>query len=184
MKPLIRQKPAPHGLGTLVVLASIALAAALPSGCEARGGQTLKIFDGDSFLMRGDDGAEIEVRIFGIDAPERHQPWSRRSREALRGLIRGHALSLEVVETDRYGRVVARVSRRSDGLVVNTEMVRTGNAWVYRRYTRDQTLLARLGLQDLHEMERQARRAGRGLWSLPEAEQTPPWEWRRQNRGN
>jgi len=184
MRVPIRQGPGQPGLGAIVLVAVIALAAALPLGCEASGGQTLKIFDGDSFLMRGDDGDEIEVRIFGIDAPERHQPWSQRSREALRRLIRGHALSLKVVDTDRYGRVVARVSRKSDGLVVNTEMVRTGDAWVYRRYTGDKAQLRRLGLEDLLDLEQQAREAGRGLWSLPKAEQTPPWEWRRQNRGN
>jgi endonuclease YncB( thermonuclease family) len=133
--------------------------------------------------MRGDDGGEIEVRLYGIDAPERHQPWSRRSREALYGLIRGRALTLERVETDRYGRAVAKVTREPDGLIVNAEMVRGGNAWVYRRYTRDPALLERLGLEDLMELEEAARQQRRGLWSMPPSEQMPPWEWRRQNRG-
>lgn len=170
-------------------VAALALVAAIVTltvpiiGCEASGGQTLKVFDGDSFLMRGDDGVEIEVRLYGIDAPERHQPWSRRSREALFGLIRGRALTLERVETDRYGRAVAKVTREPDGLIVNAEMVRGGNAWVYRRFTRDPALLRRLGLEDLMALEEAARQQRRGLWSLPPSEQMPPWEWRRQNRG-
>lgn len=173
-----RRRPA-----IFVALLAAALTLTAPmTGCEAGGGQTLKVFDGDSFLMRGDDGREIEVRLYGIDAPERHQPWSRRSREALYGLIRGRALRLELVETDRYGRAVAKVIREPDGLVVNAEMVKSGHAWVYRRYTRDPALLRRLGLENLTELEEAARRERRGLWSLPPSEQVPPWDWRRQNR--
>lgn len=182
MIPGIPKMPRRVGAAVLVLVAAIMTLTVPMTGCEAGGGQTLKVFDGDSFLMRGDDGGDIEVRLYGIDAPERHQPWSRRSREALFGLIRGRALTLELVETDRYGRAVAKVTREPDGLIVNAEMVRAGNAWVYRRYTRDPALLQRLGLEDLMELEESARQQRRGLWSLPPSEQTPPWEWRRQKR--
>jgi len=183
MSPVIARMPRRIRAAALALVAAIVTLTAPMIGCEASGGQTLKVFDGDSFLMRAEDGGEVEVRLYGIDAPERHQPWSRRSREALYGLIRGRALTLELVETDRYGRAVAKVIREPDGLIVNAEMVRGGNAWVYRRYTRDPALLKRLGLEDLMELEEAARRQRRGLWSMPPSEQTPPWEWRRQNRG-
>ena len=141
MSPGIANLPRRMRAARLVLVLAIVILTVPMVGCEASGGQTLKVFDGDSFLMRGEDGSEIEVRLYGIDAPERHQPWSRRSREALYGLIRGRALTLERVETDRYGRAVAKVTREPDGLIVNAEMVRGGNAWVYRRYTRDPALL-------------------------------------------
>ena len=57
------------------------------------------------------------------------------------------------METDRYGRAVAKVIREPDGLVVNAEMVKSGHAWVYRRYTRDPALLRRLDLENLTELE-------------------------------
>nr|WP_322100032.1 excalibur calcium-binding domain-containing protein [Geminicoccus roseus] len=47
--------------------------------------------------------------------------------------------------------------------------MREGAAWVYRQYARDPSLLV---------LEAEARQAGRGLWALPEAQITPPWEWR------
>jgi len=50
-------------------------------------------------------------------------------------------------------------------------MVRTGNAWAYRKYLKDKSLL---------ELEAIARAERRGLWGLPEAQQVPPWDWRRK----
>jgi endonuclease YncB( thermonuclease family) len=135
-------------------------------------GRVLHVFDGDSFTMAGAE-ADAEVRLFGIDSPEPGQGWNRRSRQALKALIGGERVRLEVVETDRYGRLVARVFRERDGLDVNAEQVRDGHGWVYRHYTDNQEWLA---------LEAAARAEGRGLWSLPEADREPPWEWRRKNR--
>ncbi len=132
----------------------------------------VRVFDGDSFEARGADGSRVEVRLFGIDAPERYQPWNRRSRSALRELVEGESLDMRVVEVDRYDRIVAEVFL-PDGRSVNAAQVAEGNAWVYRRYTNDARLI---GLED------EARAARRGLWSLPAHEQVPPWEWRRQRR--
>jgi micrococcal nuclease len=56
----------------------------------------------------------------------------------------------------------------TDDIDVNAEMVRLGAARVYRKYASDQNLYA---------LERQARQNRAGLWSLPEAQQVPPWEW-------
>jgi hypothetical protein len=52
-------------------------------------------------------------------------------------------------------------------------MVRQGAAWIYQQYNKDKSLLA---------VEAEAKAAKRGLWSLPEAERAPPWEWRKQVR--
>ncbi|WP_083398444.1 thermonuclease family protein [Nitrosomonas communis] len=75
---------------------------------------------------------------------------------------------IKAQDTDRYGRKVARVYK--DDIDVNAEMVRLGAAWVYRKYARDQNLYA---------LEKQARQNKVGLWSLPETQQIPPWEWRK-----
>ena len=131
-----------------------------------------EVFDGDSFEARRADGRKVEIRLFGIDAPERRQPWSNRSREALRELVEGQVLAVDVVTVDRYERVIAEVTL-PDGRSLNEEQVAAGHAWVYRRYTDDIHLLA---------LERRASREGRGLWSLPEHERIPPWEWRYERR--
>jgi hypothetical protein len=71
------------------------------------------------------------------------------------------------VGQDRHGRTVGEVY--ADNVCVGCELVREGHAWVFRRFTQDPVLL---------DLEAEARAARRGLWALPEAERTPPWEWR------
>ena len=158
-------------LVTLLLLAALSGAACEEGGAQV--GRVSRVLDGDSLVVTGPDGREIEVRVFGIDAPERRQPWSRRSREALRRLIEGGAVTLDVRDIDAYGRTVAVVRRQPDGLDAGSEMVRLGLAWVYRRYTDDARLIS---------LEEEARAAGLGLWSEPASRRVPPWDWRRQNR--
>jgi micrococcal nuclease len=158
---------------TLLLLVTLLVFAAACQGEPPGTGQVLKVFDGDSFIMREAGGREIEVRLHGIDAPERRQPWSNRSRRALVGMLRGRPIVIEPVTIDAYGRTVAVVYRQSDNINVNEEMVRQGHAWVYRRYTDDERLI---------RLEEAARSAGIGLWGLSEAERVPPWEWRRKRR--
>jgi len=70
---------------------------------------------------------------------------------------------------DRYQRVLGRVYRGD--LDVNAEMVRDGMAWVFRKYSKDATLL---------KMEAEAKAAELGLWRDPDP--VPPWEWRKERR--
>ncbi len=67
---------------------------------------------------------------------------------------------------DRYGRTVG-VVLLPDGRSLNRELVRAGFAWMYRRYTNDQSL---------SDLEEEARVAKRGLWA--DANPIPPWQWR------
>lgn len=135
---------------------------------EAR---TAIVYDGDSFLVKRGRN-EIEVRLYGVDAPEKGQPWSAEARKELSRLIEGRILRVEAVERDRYDRLVARAYRVSDNLYVNAEIIGLGHAWVYRRYTDDKILL---------KAEKAARRNSAGLWQLAEQQRIPPWDWRKEN---
>ncbi len=134
-------------------------------------GKAIRITDGDSFTLLLGDHAQSEVRLAEVDAPERGQPYSNESRAALRAMIDGKYVRVEVQNIDRYGRVVGRVY--VDDLDVSAEMVESGNAWAYRRYLSDRRLL---------ELEQTAQRERRGLWSTTEARATPPWEWRKDTQ--
>lgn len=172
-----RQRPPtrrPPSARLLVVLALACCALAGVAGCTDAGYRVdrVEVFDGDSFTARDSDGRKVEIRLFGIDAPERRQAWSRRSREALRELVRDRSLELRIVTVDRYERLVAE-AWLPDGRSLAEAQVGAGHAWVYRRYTDDPDLLA---------LEDEARRERRGLWSLPGHERMPPWEWRERAR--
>jgi endonuclease YncB( thermonuclease family) len=104
-----------------------------------------------------------------IDAPELHQAYGRKAKQALGNLVLGKIVTVEQVDIDRYGRTVGNVYL--DKLYVNAEMVRNGYAWFYRKYGRDMSL---------YDLENQARAGRRGLWA--DANPTPPWEWRKNNR--
>lgn len=135
-------------------------------------GTAVRIFDGDSFILRLDSGKDVDVRLGEIDAPEKSQPHADVSRAALTDLILKRKLRAVVIDVDPYKRKVARVYRVDDGLDINAEQIERGNAWVYRRWVRDKTLF---------EREKNAKERRRGLWALPEAQRTPPWKWRRDH---
>ena len=129
------------------------------------------VSDGDTVTCLTSASRQVKVRLAEIDAPESRQPYGSRAKQALSELAFGKQVVLEVQDTDRYGRTVARVV--AGGTDVNAELVRQGAVWVYRQYSRDRSLLA---------LEKQARAAKRGLWALPESERMPPWEWRKAGR--
>jgi len=122
------------------------------------------ITDGDTLTVRCAQET-IKTRLSEIDAPEKSQPWGQRSKEALSSMCFGKSAELRPLNTDRYGRTVARVV--CDGVDVNLAQVRAGMAWAYRKYLRDPIILA---AEDTARVER------RGLWA--DSTPLPPWEWR------
>lgn len=132
------------------------------------------VSDGDTVTILGEFTGSREqkrVRLTDIDTPERGQPWGTRARQALADKVFQQQVQVASQGEDRYGRLLGRlyVGDRD----INREMVRDGHAWVYRQYSSDVQLL-----QD----EEAARQAGNGIWSLPDAQRVPPWEWRRGGR--
>ena len=131
-------------------------------------GVVVGVIDGDTADVRLDSGM-IRVRFHAIDAPESGQPHGKAAKAALADLIYGKAVEVEPYQQDRYDRLVARVW--IDGMNVNAEMLRSGNAWTYRRYADDPAYCT---------YEQAARDLGRGLWRLPANQRVAPWEWRQR----
>lgn len=160
----------------------VAVAAGAAHGAEipppGRPAQVGAVIDGDTIGVRLEDGREERVRLLGIDAPELHPSEkldrevrrsgiSRRemrrrgaaARRALAALVHGRSVALEhdIVERDRYGRLLAWVWRR-DGLLVNEAMVREGWALLL-------TIPPNVRhVERLREAQAEARRARRGIW--------------------
>jgi len=152
----------------------LVLACSSPSTAETVEGLVVGIADGDTFTLLTPDQRQIKIRIAEIDAPERGQPYSSRSREQLADLIFQKDLTVRVQVVDRYNRVVGRPV--IGDMDVTVEMIRSGAAWVYRSYSDD---------VQLYELERKARDERRGLWDLPESDRLSPWNWRNgQGSGN
>ena len=126
------------------------------------------IADSDTILVEI-DWQPVRLRLAQIDAPEKAQPFGRRSEQSLRELVGKRDVQLSWRALDRYGRRIAQIS--VDGLDVNAEQVRRGFAWVYRKHSNDAALI---------RLEQQAQADRVGLWA--DAHPIPPWEWRASKR--
>lgn len=133
-------------------------------GAEIRG-MVVWVYDGDTVEVKS-FGVKHTVRLWGIDAPEKGQPFGKESLRTLMRLAKKRIVRVEYSEQDRYGRIIGRiyVGRK----YINLEMIRTGAAWVYRKYNDDAGFAA---------AEKKAAKDKTGLWALDE--KTPPWEYRR-----
>ena len=149
-------------------------ATALPASTAVEG-RVVRVLDGDSLLLRLDDGRVHGVRIAGIDAPEKGQPYADVSRRALLAQLDDRRIRLETIKTDVFGRLVGRVfvDGRDAGLV----QLRAGLAWHFARYDAD---LAPAQRRRYAQAERQARLRGLGLWRDPAP--MPPWAHRAEAR--
>jgi len=149
-------------LATLACFARISPATAHPLS-----GRVVGVIDGDTIDILIETNRTARIRLAEIDAPEHDQPWGAKSKRALSDLVFGKAVTLRVATHDRYGRTVARLW--VGDVDVNREMIRQGAAWAFVQYLTDHSLL---------QVEASARRNHLGLWSLPEPQRRPPWEWR------
>lgn len=125
-----------------------------------------RAIDGDTIEISGQ-----RIRFSGIDAPERAQvcgsehPGSQ-ARLALARMIEGRTVECSESGSDRYGRTLAEC--RAGGVNLSSRMVSDGWAWDYAQYSNGRYA----------GEERQARAAGRGVWSM---DCQRPSEWRRTN---
>lgn len=130
-------------------------------------GRVVGVTDGDTLsVMR--NGAAVKIRLYGIDCPEKGQPFTNRAKQFVSDLAFGKEVKVEAKGQDRYGRTIGEVFL-PDGTNLNREVVKAGFAWWFRRYAPNDSNLERL--------ETKAREAGRGLWA--DREPIPPWEWRK-----
>jgi len=132
-------------------------------------GRVIKIVDGDTYDILI-NGKQLRIRMDGIDAPERGQPYSKISKEYLGRLCDGETIRLEIKSKDRFGRTVAK-SWVSGNRELGAEMIRAGMAWHFKKYSDD----IRLG-----RLEQQARQERVGLWADPKP--IAPWDYRKMKR--
>ncbi len=128
-------------------------------------GRVVGVADGDTITVLHNGKGE-RIGLHGIDCPEKRQAFGKRAKQFTSTLVFGTTVTVQALDRDRYGRTVG-VVLLPDGRSLNHELVRAGFAWMYRRYTNDQSL---------SDLEEEARVARRGLWA--DAEPVPPWEWR------
>ena len=124
-----------------------------------------RVVDGDTVKVRLGD-AEETLRYIGVDTPETKKPggpvecFGKAASVENERLVEGRQVELrfDAQRRDSYGRLLAYVHRRPDGLFVNAELVRRGLATTLAIPPN----VAHAGL--FGRLQREARRSGRGLW--------------------
>lgn len=146
-----------------------------PARAQALSGRVVAISDGDTLTVLTAAKEQVKVRINGIDAPEKAQPFGQASKENLSRLVFNRVVTIESNKRDRYGRTVGKVLL--DGRDAGLEQVRAGLAWHFKEYERDQAADDR---RIYAGAEVVARREQRGLWR--DVAPVPPWEFRHPER--
>jgi endonuclease YncB( thermonuclease family) len=136
-------------------------------------GVVVGIADGDTLTILDDRKIQYRVRLAGIDAPERSQPFGKASKLSLSGLAFRRTAEVQVTKLDRYGRLVGKVI--VDDRDLCREQIRLGYAWLYAHYQGELSPVDRV----LYSRAMQEAKAGqRGLWAGRDPQ--PPWVWRRR----
>lgn len=118
-------------------------------------GRVTRVSDGDTIDVRpAGETRPIRVRIFGIDTPERGEPFATVARNRTRVLAFDKTVRVRGESVDRYGRLVARV--RVGDVDLATDLLGRGLACHFTRYS-DDRLYA--------EAQAAARVSGAGFWA-------------------
>ncbi|WP_459179038.1 thermonuclease family protein [Sinorhizobium medicae] len=133
----------------------------------ASAAETLQVVDGDTM-----DVAGVRYRLHGIDAAEAGQkcpndrggnwPCGQAAIAALEELVKDRQVHCDDRGSDDYGRTIAVCF--ANGRDINHEMVASGLAWAFRKYS-----------EDYVDTEDQARQLKTGIWQAPTQ---PAWEYR------
>lgn len=154
----------------IVLLGVAILVSVMASADGSIAGRVVGVADGDTLTVLDETNQQHKIRLAGIDAPEKAQAFGQAGKQRLSELCYNKHATVVVVNTDRYGRTVGDVT--CDDVHANEEMVRSGNAWVYRHYDK--------GFEYFYSIEEAAKEEKLGLWV--DESPTPPWEWRHSRK--
>lgn len=128
------------------------------------------VIDADTIEVHGQ-----RIRLYGVDAPEGRQncftpkgdPWrcGQKGALALSDFLGSSTVSCLQLDTDRYGRAVAKCTAHGQDL--GQWLVSSGWAMAYVKYSSDY-----IGAEERAKADR------RGIW---QGSVQPPWEWRKQH---
>ena len=112
---------------------------------------------GNVFTAINNDNLQLKIRLYGIDAPEKKQAFSK-------------TISIDVKSQDSWGRYIA-YAFTPEGRDVSYLMIEAGMAWHFVKY--DNSPIYELA-------EANARKARRELWI--DTNPVAPWDFRLDNR--
>ena len=119
-------------------------------------GLVVKVTDGDSVKIKAGENINT-IRLLYIDAPEKKQDYGIKSKNFLENLLLNKRVFVVTDKDDRYGRQLADIYiyNNNEATYINAKMIKSGNAWVYRKYRSNSYLI---------NLENHAKINNKGLW--------------------
>lgn len=134
-------------------------------------GIAIGVADGDTITILDSANTQHKVRLRGIDAPEKSQPFGRDSKLVLEELVYNKQVRVDFQKKDKYGRLVGTVWQND--LDICLALIKTGWVWHYKHFESEQSRVERDAYSQA-ELEAKAKKIG--IWK--EINQIPPWEFR------
>jgi endonuclease YncB( thermonuclease family) len=93
----------PHRIALLLTLCCAISQAATITG------KVVAVADGDTITVLDANKVQHKIRLGGIDAHEKTQPFGQTCRQSLSDLVYGKTVSVDTDKPDRYGREVGKI---------------------------------------------------------------------------
>lgn len=138
-------------------------------------GKVIRVTDGDSITVLDSKKGQHKIRLAGIDAPERKQPYGKVARQFLAKQVFKKQVCVSWYKRDKYKRLVGIVSIDDEDM--NLKILSAGLAWHYKQYQKEQSKSDRTRYSEAQEA---AEDDDIGLWG--DRNPVPPWLWRRGER--
>lgn len=135
----------------------------------AQSGKVIKIKDGDTIVVLDSNNNQTILRLAEVDCPESSQDFGKKAKEFTSEQVALKTVSYKIVDTDRYGRSIAKVYY--DYKYLSAEIIKNGFGWHYKKYSKS---------IELSNLERAAKTKKIGLWSS--YKNIAPWDYRNERR--
>jgi micrococcal nuclease len=135
-------------------------------------GKITKVYDGETFWVKMENGDIDSVKLWGVDCPELEQQYGVAAQKNLESHI-NREISMEYKTRDKNNFMLAIVSyktKNNEEIILNQMLIEQGYAWK-NKFTDD---------KKLEKLQKQAEKNNAGLWR--NSDPTPPWEWRKQHK--
>jgi endonuclease YncB( thermonuclease family) len=161
-----------HKLHSLILGALFVVPTAVAADLQ---GKVVSIADGDTLTILDASNTQHKIRLAGIDAPEKSQPFGARSKQSLSDCAYGKQVAIQGDKVDRYQRRIGKVM--AGGQDCNLEQIKLGMAWHYKKYMAEQSAIDQYAYS---YAETEAQHRNIGIWSDPSPE--APWDYRKVKR--
>jgi endonuclease YncB( thermonuclease family) len=127
-------------------------------------GRVVGVSDGDTITVLIDGHENVKVRLTGIDAPEKSQPFGAVSKKNLSDQVFGKSVTVEWDKKDKYGRVLGRVL--VNGTDVCLEQIKDGlePSWMLESSTIHTSILTPSGSARTLSLKTPSCKASRRIW--------------------